>query len=385
MDSARHVASFSELLACQDREELAARLCATTADDVRQALARDRLSPRDYLSLLAPAAREYLEPMAQRAHRLTRQHMGTCMFLFTPLYISNYCVNRCRYCAFAGQHRIQRRHLELPEIEREAAAIAADGIRHILLLTGESRRKADPAYLKDAVEILARHFSSIGIEVYPLHTGEYRQLVQAGVDLLTIYQETYERELYAELHEGGPKADFDFRLAAPERACEVGIRGVAVGALLGLAEPRIEAFLTGLHADFLQNRWPEVEVSASFPRLRPFAGSFAPRHPVDDPLFVQLMLAFRLFLPRAGITLSTREPAALRDRLVPLGVTRMSAGVSTAVGGHGDDASTDQFEIADTRSVAELRHDLAAQGYQAVMHDWNQSYLSPTDQATTPA
>ncbi len=351
-------------------------LASVTANQVERVLAKSHLNAQDYLTLLAPAAAAYLEPMAQRASALTRQHFGNCIFIFTPLYISNYCVNHCRYCSFAVDHHIHRRHLGLEEIEAEALRIAGEGIRHLLVLTGEARHKASPEYIEAAIRIIRPHLSAIGIEVYAMTEEEYGRLIEAGVDSLTIYQETYDRTLYAQLHEGGPKADFAFRIDAPERACRRQIRGVAVGALLGLADPRIDSFFTGLHAHYLQQAFPATEVSASFPRMRPFEGGhFQVEHDVDDRLFVQFMLAFRLFLPRVGITVSTRERASFRDHLVRLGVTRMSAGVSTAVG-HDPEGSTAQFEIADTRSVDQMRRDLAAFGYQAVMHDWNSRYLA---------
>ncbi len=325
--------------------------------------------------MLSPTAGAHLEALAQRAHALTLQHAGKAVFIFTPLYISNVCVNHCRYCAFAAQHRIHRRHLSLDEIRVEAERIAADGIRHLLVLTGEAPRKADLDYLEAAIRILAEHFSCIGIEIYPLTEDGYARLIGAGVDSLTLYQETYDRALYATLHAGGPKADFDFRLEAPERACRAHMRGVGVGALLGLADPRIESFLAGLHAGWLLQSFPETEVSMSLPRLRPFAGSFQPNFEVSDRLFVQLLTAFRIYQPRAGITVSTRESEAFRNHLLPLGVTRMSAGVSTAVGAHSEDVSTSQFDIADTRSVARMQADLRNMGYQPVMHDWNTRYL----------
>ena len=355
--------------------DLAAAFAATAADDVARALGRDTLTERDYLALLSPAAQPFLEAMAQRAHALTRQHFGNAVSLFTPLYVSNYCTNHCSYCSFAASHRIHRRHLTLPEVEAEAERIAAAGLRQLLLLTGEAPRKASIPYLEQCARLLQRYFSTLGIEIYSLTQDGYARLIAAGVDSLTLFQETYDRPLFATLHQGGPKGDYAFRLDSQERACRAGIRGASVGALLGLAEPRRDAFLTGLHARYLQDTFPSVEIASSFPRIRPFAGSFQPHYDVDDRLFVQLILAFRLFLPRAGITISTRERAAFRDRLVPLGATRLSAGVSTAVGGHGGDPSTTQFEIADERSADELAADLARLGYQTVRHDWNHRYL----------
>jgi len=339
---------------------------------------RERLSPLDFLALLSPAAAGLLEPLAHRAAALTKQHFGNVIFMFTPLYLSNFCENRCPYCSFARQHAITRRQLSFDEIESEAVAIASTGMRSILLLTGESRKHAAPEFITKAIGIIRCHFATIGIEMYPMTKEEYLVFVNKGVDGLTMFQETYDEASYHGFHAGGPKDDFFFRLSSPERAGECGIRSLTVGTLLGLAEPRREAFFSGLHAAFLQRTFPAAEVSLSMPRLRPMVGKFVPPHTVDDRLFVQIMCATRLFLPRTGITISTRESRAFRNSIVKLGVTRMSAGVSTAVGGHKENAgSAPQFEIADTRSLTEMKSDLAALGFQPVMHDWNARLLSP--------
>jgi 2-iminoacetate synthase len=347
---------------------------SVTPERIASILSRDRLGETDYLALLSLAAVAFLEHMAQKSAARTRSHFGNVVFVFTPLYISNYCDNSCAYCSFAHQHAISRRHLSLDEIEVEARRIAAGGIRHLLVLTGESRQKAPPAYLEGAIRVLQKHFTSIALEVYPLTEEEYGGLIESGIDGLTIYQETYDRTRYRALHAGGPKSDYAFRLDAPERACRRGVRTVTVGALLGLHDPVTDAFFAGLHAAWLQKSFPGVEVSIAFPRMRPLVADFDRTIEVPDRLLVQMLLAARLFLPSAGITVSTREGAALRNNLLPLGVTRMSAGVSTAVGGHTSPGETPQFEIADTRSVSELQRDLEARGFQPVMHDWNTGY-----------
>jgi 2-iminoacetate synthase len=347
---------------------------SVTPGRIADILSRERIDEQDYLALLSPAATMFLEPMAQKAADLTRRHFGNVVFIFTPLYISNYCDNVCAYCSFGRQHSIRRRHMEIDEIKTGTERIAAMGIRHILVLTGESRRYAPPAYLEAAVTVLRERFSSIAIEVYPLTGDEYGRCIGCGIDGLTIYQETYDRERYHALHQGGPKNDFVFRLDAPERACRAGIRTVTVGALLGIADPVADSFSAVLHAAWLQKQFPGVEVSLSFPRMRPLVADFAPAAVVSDRQLVQMILAARLFLPTAGITVSTRESAIFRNNLLPLGVTRMSAGVSTAVGGHSSEGGTPQFEIADTRSVRELQRDLEERGFQPVMHDWNTAY-----------
>jgi 2-iminoacetate synthase len=329
------------------------------------------LSPTDFHRLLSEAAVPSLEEMAQRAHQLTVQHFGRTIQLYTPLYLSNFCDNQCVYCGFNQTNEIPRRQLTLSEVEREAEAIAAMGLKHILILTGDSRRKAGIGYLKDCVQILTRYFTSIGIEIYALDTDEYEELIQAGVDSLTIYQETYNETLYRELHPKGPKRDYRYRLDAPERACRAGIRSVNIGALLGLDRWRPESFMMGLHADYLQRKFPEVEIGVSLPRIRPHAGSFSPGHPVSDKSMVQILLALRLFIPRAGVALSTRENATLRDNLIRLGITKMSAGSSTKVGGHTlSEEETGQFDICDHRTVDEMTSQIARLGYQPVFKDW---------------
>ncbi|MDO8586180.1 MAG: 2-iminoacetate synthase ThiH [Armatimonadota bacterium] len=341
-----------------------------TEADVRRAIGRDRLGPLDYLTLLSPQADICLEEMAQKAHRLTVQHFGRTMLLFTPMYVANHCVNQCRYCGFNAKNDLHRMRLTVDEVTAEAEIIAASGLKHILLLTGEDRSHTPVSYIRDCIEVLKRYFTSISIEIYPLTEPEYRELTEAGVDGLTIYQETYNRDTYAYLHPAGPKRNYRFRLDAPERGCRAGMRGVNIGALLGLADWRKDAFLAGLHADYLQRSYPDVEISISPPRVRPQLGGFVPEIEVTDKNLVQYVTAFRLFMPRSGITLSTREAPRLRDNMTRLGVTKMSGGVSAAVGGRSHCDETGQFEIADERSVAEVAKMLYEQGYQPVYKDW---------------
>jgi 2-iminoacetate synthase len=346
-----------------------------TPEKITGILERDTLTEKDYAALLSDAAAPFLEQMAKRADRVTRRHFGSVIFIFTPLYISNYCDNACAYCSFGRQQKIKRRHLSLDEIKAEAEKISASGIRHVLVLTGEARAKATPAYCGAALQLLRSCFSSIAIEIYPLTDSEYHDLIKSGADGLTIYQETYDENRYKKLHAGGPKQDYEFRLNAPERACKQGIRSVTVGALLGLSDPGGDAFFAGLHAAYLQRTFPEVEVSVAFPRLRPLVADFRQEYPVSDRRLAQTIAALRLFLPAAGITLSTRESTGFRNAVLPLGVTRLSAGVSTAVGGRTSPEATPQFEIADTRTVDEVKNDLLRLGFQPVMHDWNTEYV----------
>lgn len=339
---------------------------------VEAVLAQERVSLQDFLVLISPKAEKYLEAMAQKAHKLTLQHFGRTILLYTPLYLANHCVNKCVYCSFNLENEIVRKTLDMKEIEVEAKAIAATGLRHILVLTGESRKMSSVQYIGEAVGILRKHFDSVTMEVYPMDQQEYKEMIDAGIEGLTIYQEVYDPLIYDELHIAGPKKNYRYRLEAPERACEAGMRAVNIGALLGLAPWRKEALMMAAHGQYLQNKYLETEISFSLPRIRPHIGGFQPNVVVTDKNLVQLLLALRIFLPRTGITLSTRESQQLRDNLVPLGVTKMSAGVSTAVGGHSqEEGGAAQFDISDTRDVAEMQKALEKLGYQAVLKDWH--------------
>ncbi|MBZ4654097.1 MAG: thiH1 [Peptococcaceae bacterium] len=363
--------SFADKLLKYQEFPFASYLAGVTGADIERTLAKEALVERDFLNLLSEQAVPYLERMAQKAHQLTVQNFGRVILLYTPLYLANYCVNQCAYCGFNVTNRITRKKLTLEEVEKEARAIAQTGLRHILILTGESRHHTPVSYIEDCVRVLKNYFDSISIEIYPLTEEEYGQLVAAGVDGLTLYQEVYDPVTYDEIHLAGPKKDYRFRLAAPERACRARMRAVNIGALLGLQDWRKEAFFTGLHAAYLQDKYLDTEISVSLPRLRPHVGNFAPRSVVSDRDLVQILLALRLFLPRAGITISTRERAEFRDNLLPLGVTKMSAGSCTSVGGHLEEATEGQFDIADQRSVREMHAMLVSRGYQPLYKDWH--------------
>ncbi|OBQ57523.1 2-iminoacetate synthase ThiH [Halodesulfovibrio spirochaetisodalis] len=363
---------FSETLSQYDSLDMAAYLDAVKPADVERVLAQHSLTPQDYLTLLSPAAEGMLEAMAQKANDISLRHFGKTIQLFTPLYLANYCTNQCVYCGFNTANKIQRTQLSAAELKVEAEAIAATGLKHILILTGDAPAKSTVEYIGSCATLLSEYFSSISIEVYAMTQDEYAYLIDRGVDGLTIYQETYNKDLYEELHPKGPKRDYAFRLDAPERGCEAGMRTVNVGALLGLESVwQRDAFYTGLHAEYLQRKYPGTSIAISLPRMRPHVGAYEPASIVTDRNLVQLMLAQRIFLRSVGITVSTREPAALRDNLMPLGVTKMSAGVTTAVGGHtSDDSSTEQFEISDPRSVEEMCRAIEAKGFQPVFKDW---------------
>ena len=349
---------------------------SVSSQEADRAIHSDTQDPERLLALLSLAAEDFMEPMAQKAHALTLQHFGRTIQLYTPMYLSNFCENQCAYCGFNAKNRMPRRTLTLDEVEKEAAFIASTGIEHLLILTGDSRTKSPPAYIKECLGVLKKHFSSISAEIYALTEEEYADLVSSGIDGLTLYQETYDEAVYDRVHKSGPKKDFRFRLDAPERAARSGMRGVNIGALLGLSDWRKEVFLMGLHAQYLQDRYGEPEIGASLPRLRPHAGEFKEIVEVSDKNAAQILMALRLFLPRLGIALSTRESAAFRENLLPLGITRMSAGSTTRVGGHtlgsSEGENTPQFEISDPRDVETMKVMLAAKGYQPVMKDWMQ-------------
>jgi 2-iminoacetate synthase len=352
-------------------DEILRKVQLITDRDVERVLGKHPLAPEDFLCLLSPAAEPHLEQMAQKAHALTVAQFGRTIVLYTPLYLSNFCTNSCLYCGFSRNNRILRRRLTLEEVEIEARAIAETGLKHILILTGDAPSIAGVDYIAGCCKVLERCFPAIGIEIHALSQADYHRLIEAGVDSLTLYQETYNEALYARLHPQGPKRDYRYRLDAPERACRAGMRAVNVGALLGLDEWRRDAFFTGLHAHYLQDHYPQTEVSVSLPRMRPHVGGFQPACIVGDRHIVQTMTALRLFMPRAGITISTRESARFRDRLLPLGVTRMSAGSCTAVGGRTDKGNhTGQFEISDERSVPEMVSMLCRAGWQPLFKDW---------------
>ncbi len=359
-------------------DELLARAAAfdfdaATEADVRAALAADRLSPEGFGALLSPAAEPLLEELAAAARRARRRWFGSTAYLFTPLYLANYCDNHCVYCGFNRDNDICRARLDRAGIAAELDAIAATGLEEILLLTGEDRERTDPAYIGEACKLAAERFRMVGVEVYPMNEDEYAYLHGCGVDYVTVFQETYDPALYGKLHLAGRKRVFPYRANAQERAMRGGMRGAAFGALLGLGDFRRDAYACGLHAWLVQRAYPHAELSLSCPRLRPIAGngSLGPRG-VGERQLLQVMCAYRLLLPQAGITISSRERAGFRDRAMGIAATKISAGVSTGVGEHADGspAGDDQFEIADGRDVAQVRAALRGVGLEPVMNDY---------------
>lgn len=345
---------------------------SVTLEDVLNSLEKDDLDLYDLLNLLSGTAQAVLEPMAQKAKKLTLQHFGKTIGLYAPIYISDYCTNHCTYCGFNCSTGFSRTRLSMEEIEAEARAVADMGIRHVLILTGEAPLMTPLSYLENAVRILRHYFSSIALEIFPMDEDDYRVMKNAGADSLTIYQEVYDPAVYREVHPEGRKSDYSYRLSTPERGARAGFRAISIGPLFGLGKPRTEAFMAGLHARYLEQEFPDVEISLSLPRMRKATGGIEPRHVLNDMDFVQIMLAWRLFMPRLGITISTRESAAFRDRLIHLGATRYSAGSRTDVGGYALKPidATVQFEVTDKRSVAEISRMIRNNGYEPVFKDW---------------
>lgn len=343
-----------------------------TSRDVENALHKEQLSIEDYAAILSPAAMPYLEDMARKAMAATRKHFGNSVSLFTPLYIANYCENICSYCGFSATNKIHRATLSLPEVEDELKAIAATGLKEILLLTGESRLKSGVAYIGETIKLATKYFSTIGIEIYPLNTEEYAFLHRCGADFVSVYQETYNTDRYEQVHVSGSKRVFPYRFHAQERALLGGMRGVAFGALLGLDDFRKDAFAAGLHARLIQQKYPHAEISFSTPRLRPYINNANNNSKdVHEKQLLQVMLAYRLLIPYAGITISTRERAGFRDHVIGMAATKMSAGVKVGVGGHNEVQKGDeQFEIADERDVNGVHQMILTKGLQPVYTDY---------------
>ena len=350
-----------------------------TAADVERALSHETCSIEDFKALLSPAAAPYLEQMARKAERLTKDHFGNTVYIFTPIYIANYCQNYCVYCGFNCYNNIRRKKLSPEEIEHEMKVIADTGMEEILILTGESRKYSDVQYIGEAVKTARKYFRNIGIEIYPVNVDEYRYLHECGVDYVTVFQETYDTDKYETLHLLGHKRVWPYRFDAQERALMGGMRGVAFSALLGLADFRKDALATALHAYYMNRKYPHAEISLSCPRLRPIVNNrrINPRD-VGERELCQILCAYRIFLPFAGITVSSRESAEFRNGIAKICATKVSAGVSTGIGDHEgkyegkeeDDAGDEQFEISDGRSFEKMYQDMEQGGLQPVLNDY---------------
>jgi 2-iminoacetate synthase len=393
--------SFVHEFASVDLAALLRRTQQASPADIASSLRKDRLSLADFAHLISPSAGAHLEELGRRSQALTRQRFGRVIRFFAPLYLSNECINNCKYCGFSRDNSILRVTLSVPEVLREARALGAQGFRNLLLVAGEHPKFISSDYLEQCVRSLHAEFPGISLELGPMETEQYRPLFAAGAEGLVVYQETYNRSVYAEMHTAGPKRDFDWRLATPERAYAAGFRRLGIGALFGLSDWRSEALSLAAHADYLLRHCWKAQITLSLPRLRPNAGEFEPLTQMTDRELVQLVCALRWFLPDVGLVLSTREHSRLRDGLIPLGITSISAGSHTEPGGYtgagrenihrtergrivplvpgasewagGElpSAATGQFEISDGRSATEMADVIRRMGYEPVWKDWD--------------
>ena len=345
-----------------------------TENDVRRALEHDEKTVDDFKALLSPAALPLLEEIAEAARVETKKHFGNSVNMFTPLYISNYCENYCIYCGFNCHNKIHRAKLNAEEIEHEMQAIAKTGLQEILILTGESKKMSDVKYIGEACKIARKYFKVVGLEVYPMNSDEYRYVHECGADYVTVFQETYNSDKYETLHLAGHKRIFPYRVNTQERALMGGMRGVGFAALLGLSDFRKDAFATGMHAYLIQRKYPHAEIAFSCPRLRPIINNdkINPKD-VHEPQLLQVICAYRLFMPFASITISTRECQRFRDNVVDIAATKISAGVDVGIGGHDGEREKkgdEQFEISDGRTVKQVYDALLEEGLQPVMSDY---------------
>lgn len=351
-----------------------------TAKDVRAALEHETCTIEDFKALISPAAEPFLEQMAERARRETSKHFGNTVYLFTPLYIANYCENYCVYCGFNCYNHINRMKLTMEQIEKEMKVIADSGMEEILILTGEIRGQSSVEYIGEACKLARKYFRMVGLEIYPVNTDEYRYLHECGADYVTVFQETYDTDKYETLHLMGHKRVWPYRFDAQERALRGGMRGVAFSALLGLSDFRKDALASALHVYYLQRKYPHAEMSLSCPRLRPIINNDK-INPLDvhEKQLCQIICAYRIFLPFVGITVSSRESASFRDGIVKIAATKVSAGVSTGIGDHDskyngkeneEPQGDEQFEINDSRSLDKMYQDIAEEGLQPVLNDY---------------
>jgi 2-iminoacetate synthase len=396
--------NFAREFALSVAEALAARSRSASVSAASQAISKDKLSLNDFSALLSPGGGELLEQLGQRARQVTQQRFGKVIRLFAPLYLSNECINNCRYCGFSRDNPILRVTLTVEEVREETHALVAQGFRNILLVAGEHPKFISNKYLEECIRAVREVAPSISLEVGPMETADYQPLVQAGAEGLVVYQETYDPTVYEKMHTSGPKRNFEWRLATPERAYAAGFRRLGIGALYGLADWRYEAICLAAHAEFLLRTCWKAWLTISLPRLRPCAGEFQPLTHMTDREMVQLVCAFRLMFPDVGLVLSTRESPRLRDGLLPLGVTLMSAGSHTEPGGYtgagrnnlhrtkggrivelgasewaaaGEQAhATGQFDIADQRSAREVADTIRRLGYEPVWKDWDTALVS---------
>jgi len=367
--------NFKQIFANTNWDDIKSSIYAKTAKDVERALSKEKRDLEDFKALISPAAEQFLEQMAQISHQLTQKRFGKTIQLYTPMYLSNECNNICTYCGFSFDNKIRRKTLSDDEIKQEVAFLKEKGFNHILLVTGEANQTVHMTYFKHALELMRNDFANISMEVQPLETEEYKELHEAGVYSVLVYQETYHQDVYKAYHPKGKKSNFEYRLDTPDRCGEAGIHKIGLGVLLGLEDWRTDSFFNAMHLDYLQRTYWQSKYSISFPRMRPAEGIIEPNVIVGDKELVQLLCAYRLLNADVELSVSTRESEHFRNHIIPLGVTTMSAGSKTNPGGYVvEPESLEQFEISDERSVEEIAELIRKNGYEPVWKDWDRSF-----------
>ncbi|MEP1489042.1 MAG: 2-iminoacetate synthase ThiH [Algibacter sp.] len=368
--------SFKNTFDTYDWDTLEQEIYAYTSHDVRQILDKEKINLEDFKALISPAAKPFLEEMAQRSNALTKKRFGNTIQMYVPMYLSNECQNICTYCGFSMTNKIPRRTLKDNEILKEVTFLKAKGYDHILLVTGEANKTVGVSYIKHAIELIREHFSNISIEVQPLDQNEYEQLIEAGLYAVLVYQETYHKATYKIHHPKGKKSNFDYRLDTPDRLGKAGIHKIGIGALFGLEDWRIDSFYTALHLKYLQKTYWKTKYSISFPRLRPHQGDVQPKVEMTDSDLVQLICAYRLLDEDVELSMSTRENETFRNNIIKLGITSISAESKTNPGGYAVASETlEQFEISDERDTNAIKEMIENQGYEVVWKDWDRGYL----------
>ncbi|AEH31840.1 2-iminoacetate synthase ThiH [Vibrio anguillarum] len=367
--------SFLERFKQLDWDDIALSIRSKTASDVERALHKEKRDLEDFKALISPAAEPYIEQLAQLSYSLTRQRFGNTLSFYIPLYLSNLCANACTYCGFSMENRIKRRTLSLHEVERELAVIKQMQFDNVLLVTGEHETKVGMNYFRQILPLIKREVSYVAMEVQPLQQAHYAELKSLGLDAVMVYQETYHPSTYALHHLRGNKMDFNFRLETPDRLARAGIDKIGLGALIGLEDWRADCFYVAAHLDYLEKRYWKTRYSISFPRLRPCEGGLQPKSVMSDKQLVQLICAFRLLNSEVELSLSTRESAHFRDKLIPLGITSISAGSKTQPGGYAmQEAELEQFVISDERTAVQVAAAVKGQGFEVVWRDWHAAY-----------
>ncbi|MGI4751891.1 MAG: 2-iminoacetate synthase ThiH [Janthinobacterium lividum] len=368
------MSNFSDRFESYSWDETKQNIYAKNSMDVERALASPKRNLEDFKALISPAAAPYLEQMARLSQQLTQKRFGKTVQMYVPLYLSNECNNICTYCGFSYDNKVKRKTLSLMEIMQEVAVIKDMGYNHVLLVTGEANQTVQVDYFKKVLDLIRPHFSHISMEVQPLDLEDYQQLTPYGLNTVLVYQETYHQEDYRKHHPKGKKANFQYRLETPDRLGQAGIHKMGLGVLIGLEDWRTDCFFTALHLDYLEKKYWQTKYSISFPRLRPFSGGLEPKVEMSDRELVQLICAYRIFNEEVELSISTRESEKFRNNIIKLGITAISAGSKTNPGGYAvEQESLEQFEISDERSPAEIAAMIAAQGYEPVWKDWDNS------------